>query len=131
MIERILIADDDFYYRDMLVNMFILNSCEISIALDQNIVLELLSKSNYDLVIIDFDLPGRPISEVLTLLKDHNGGTSIIIVTADHSLETEVAVRIAPGDFCFVKPFEASDMQDVLKRLTRKREQKRNLIENK
>ncbi len=114
MRKRVLIAEDDYYIRKVLVEFFTRVNFEIVTINDGCEVSEFLTNNNVDLILIDFHLPGKNGDEIMEEMQNNNIDIPVIVVTADDSVETERKIRKYRPAFLFFKPFEVSVLREVL-----------------
>lgn len=122
MAKRVLIADCDQYYRNILFNVFDKINCEIVTVFDGNDAVEFLSLGMFDIAVIDYDLPGKRGDEVICSMRSKYIEIPVIIVTSDNSIETERNVRSQGPAYFFIKPFSVNDMHEVVQRIFKQKE---------
>ena len=117
---RILLVEDD----QMLSN-------GVSLALTQNGYVvdhvrtgkdadQALSKTNYDLLVLDLGLPEMDGLEVLTNLRQRGKATPVLILTARDSLEDRIAgLDLGANDY-MTKPFHLEELEARIRALLRK-----------
>lgn len=72
--------------------------------------LSLASSQQFDVIILDLMLPGRPGLELLKELRSHGIQTPVIVVTAMGSVEDRVAGLKAGADDYLIKPFALPEL---------------------
>src|SRR5690242_14476279 len=82
--------------------------------------LELASGSQFDVIILDLMLPGRPGMEVLGELRSQGIRTPVIILTALGSVEERVSGLNAGADDYMVKPFSVVELMARLEAVSRR-----------
>jgi two-component system response regulator TctD len=88
---------------------------------DGHLVLrELLSRHDYDALVLDLDLPGRPGREVLAQLRRHDRRLPVLVLTARDSLAERVAVLHEGADDFMSKPFALPELEARLVALIRR-----------
>ncbi len=122
MKKRVLIADDDHYYRKMLVDALDQNNYEIVTAIDGADALKFITEHFFDLVILDFHLPQKKGDEIMKEMDDRCIDVPTIVVTADDSIDTERTIRSFGPAYLFIKPFEIKDMRKVVKKIFAQKE---------
>jgi DNA-binding NtrC family response regulator len=121
---KILLIDDDEWIRDSLGLFFELEKC-IFLALESaEEGLEELKKQDYDIIILDYRLPGMDGLEFLKQIQETQTHAIKILITAFGSKEVfSEAIELGVHDF-IDKPFSTEAIEDSLLRLTEEREQK-------
>lgn len=122
MSKRVLIADDDYFYRKLLINTFDKNNYEIVTAIDGNDAIKFLSESIFNLAIIDYHLPGKMGNEIMTIMREKGIEIPVIVITADDTIETERKIRSFGPAYLFIKPFSIDDMAKVVDKIFTERE---------
>ncbi len=118
--ERILLIEDTADVRHFLADSVLRpNGYDVLTAADGDEGLTLARDLLPDLIIADYQLPGR---DALALLRDLNNDDidiPMILITAEGSEQLAVeALRAGVRDY-LIKPFEATDLLDALERVLR------------
>ncbi|HST03861.1 MAG TPA: sigma-54 dependent transcriptional regulator [Chloroflexia bacterium] len=102
---RILVADDDHAIRELLTQI-LCDDYDVEEAVDGGQALEGIKSGKYDLVLLDFQLPGMNGIDVLKQLRDRQGELPVILITGHGS--PNIAIQASSlGVYGFVsKPFE-------------------------
>jgi CheY-like chemotaxis protein len=82
--KRILCVDDDSGTCELIA--MILRDCQVTSAANKAEAIRLASSSNFDLIILDNNLPDGLGTEIAVLIRVSDQETPIIFSTADHSL---------------------------------------------
>ncbi|WP_018689991.1 response regulator transcription factor [Ahrensia kielensis] len=82
---------------------------------------ELLRHTNFDLVILDVNLPGRNGLEILRSLRSRNDDTPVIILTARSQVDDRVVGLDAGADDFMIKPFDFRELSARCRVLARRR----------
>jgi two-component system response regulator (stage 0 sporulation protein F) len=114
MNRRVLIAEDDHYYHNLLLNFFKKFNYEIVPVFNGDSVIELFVESTFDLALINFNLPGKKVEEIMQMVNRELIETPIIITTTDDSIETERVIRSYGPAYLFIKPFSIDNMKKVI-----------------
>ncbi|HYK36031.1 sigma-54 dependent transcriptional regulator [Alloacidobacterium sp.] len=97
---RILIIDDEISIRESLETLLTIEGYNIDTAPEGESGLDLIDRSSYDLVLLDFALPGKNGLEILQLIRERNPDLPVIMITAygtvDHVVE---AIRSGAQNF--------------------------------
>ncbi len=122
-VKRILIAEDDFSNRKLMLKILHEKGCEADIACDGQEALEKYAKNIYGLILMDVQMPRLDgLSAIKTIREKEAAGaprTCIIAVTA-FALKHQQEEFIAAGaDGCITKPFDINDFWDEIKKYLR------------
>ncbi|REK15601.1 MAG: DNA-binding response regulator [Planctomycetota bacterium] len=82
--------------------------------------LELAAAQQYDAIVLDLMLPGRPGLEVLQELRDRGVRTPVIVLTAMGAVEDRVSGLQAGADDYVVKPFALVELMARLEAVCRR-----------
>jgi len=83
----------------------------------------LLSSESFDVVVLDWMLPGRDGIEVLKTLRAHGTKTPVLLLTARDAVEDRVLGLDAGADDYLVKPFAFAELLARLRALLRRADQ--------
>jgi len=112
---KILIVDDEDFLRNNLQNILGTAGYEIVAVEAGNSALELIKSSDFDLVLLDLNLPDINGLEVLRQIKKLNEETLVIIMTGYASVESAVeALKLGAYDY-IKKPFKADAIKLIIK----------------
>jgi DNA-binding NtrC family response regulator len=97
---RILIIDDEASIRESLETLLSLEGYAVETAPDGESGLDQIDRSGYDLVLLDFALPGKNGLEVLQLIRERNPDLPVIMITAYGTVDNVVeAIRTGAQNF--------------------------------
>ncbi len=114
---KILLIDDDEWIRDSLHLFFENEGCQIVTFETAEEALDLLKTSLFDIIIIDYMLPGMNGLEFLKRIRESSPITMKILITAYGSRKIlSDAIRIGIQDY-IEKPFTTSAIERSLERL--------------
>jgi DNA-binding NtrC family response regulator len=118
----ILIVDDEKNIRLTLSQALQPIGLRVDTAVNGEDALEKINKEEFNLVLLDFKMPGMDGLEVLRRLKEMRPRMQVIIITAFGSIESAVeAMKIGAVDF-IQKPFSPDEIRELVSRvLTRER----------
>lgn len=111
---RILIAEDEKKIADSLKQGLEENGFEAQVAYDGDIGLKLFRNENFDLVILDINLPGINGYDLCKAIRNINPGVPIVMLTAMNAVEDKIEGFDAGADDYIIKPF---DFRELLVRL--------------
>jgi two-component system, OmpR family, copper resistance phosphate regulon response regulator CusR len=119
---RILIVEDEKKIADTIKLGLTENGYQIDVAYDGNIGFKLYKADDYNLVILDINLPGMNGYELCKIIRADNPGIPIIMLTAMSTLNDKIEGYDAGADDYMVKPFEFKELllkiRVLLKRTT-------------
>lgn len=110
---RILLVEDDDDVRTLLQATFAENDFELLEAADGERALELFGERRPELVVLDWQLPGRSGREVLAELKSGTPAPRVLVLTAD----ARASVDAAGADAFLTKPFSPLQLLGEIDRL--------------
>ena len=117
---RILVIEDEPKAADYLQKGLSENGYIVDKSLNGIDGLHLVSQHNYDLVILDVNLPGLDGWDVLKLIRDRSN-TRVIMLTARGRLSDKVKGLDLGADDFLVKPFEFPELLARIRTLLRRR----------
>ena len=116
-----LLIDDDEWIRDSLSLFFEGEGCHLVAVETAEEGIEELRKQGYDIILVDYRLPGMDGLEFLKRIKESQPDALTILITAYGSKDVFLRARnIGVTDFVD-KPFTISTIEDTLSRLISKR----------
>ncbi|HVN47919.1 MAG TPA: response regulator [Bacteroidota bacterium] len=80
--KNVLIVEDDFVYRTFLVTLLRKTGAVCTISADSESAKTKLTAGHYDILILDYLLPGHNAMEIVKWLRERHSVTPILIVTA-------------------------------------------------
>ncbi|NNE65357.1 MAG: sigma-54-dependent Fis family transcriptional regulator [Pyrinomonadaceae bacterium] len=117
---RVLLADDDPVFLRLLPTQLANENFEISTATTGGSVLDVLEKREFDVVILDVDLPDISGIEVLKTIRTLESAPEVIMLTADTSLETGLtAMRAGAYDY-ITKPADSDQVKELIRKASDK-----------
>lgn len=118
MSARVLVVDDDDPIRNMVVRLLQFSGGELEVqsAEDGPTALQLLSQQEFDLLVIDYMMPGMSGVEVIrTLRAGHfNENIPVIMLTARSENHHLVESLEGGASFFVAKPFEPQELLDTV-----------------
>lgn len=122
---RILIVEDEKDLCQMIVKSLKESGYEVDIANNGNEAMELLDVENYDLIVLDLNLPEIDGMEILEEFRTFNQDTKIIILSARSQIKDKVEGLDKGANDYLSKPFHLDELEARIRSLTR-----RNFITN-
>ncbi|MBL0312870.1 MAG: response regulator transcription factor [Holophagaceae bacterium] len=108
--QRILVIEDDPAIRRGVLSSLRFNGYETLEAADEIAGLELARGENFDLLLLDLNLPGGDGLEILRAVREHSKTVPVIILTARGEQEDRVKGLKLGADDYVVKPFGALEL---------------------
>jgi len=125
---KVLIIDDEAAIRESLQILLEDEGYEVINAQDGEEGLTLLDAEAVDLVLLDFQLPGRNGLEILRDILERDSGTPVIMLTAYATLDNAKAALLGGAANFIAKPWTNEKLQaDVRAAIGRKRVQEENI----
>ena len=120
---KILLIDDDEWIRDSLNIFFESEGCHLEAFENAEEGIEALKKQSYDIIMIDYKLPGINGLDFLKQIKDSYPHAMKILITAYRNKEITSEV-IKTGTHVFVdKPFTTKTIKEALSQVIEEHEQ--------
>ena len=118
---KILIVDDEDRIRFFLSEILASDGHDVTTAENGKQALEIISEQEFDLALLDLNLPDMNGMQISAQLKERWPETTVIILTAHASLETSIeALRQGTHDYLF-KPCRASELRESIQNGLEKR----------
>ena len=121
-----LLIDDDEWIRDSLGLFFEEEGCHLAAVETAEEGLEKLKRQNYDIIIVDYRLPGMDGLEFLKRVRDSHPDALTILVTAYGSKDVFLKARKIGVQGFIDKPFTLKAIKDTLSDLLEQRKDSRN-----
>lgn len=81
---------------------------------------ELAIHGEFDVVVLDINLPGRSGFEVIAHMRRRNSPTPVLVITARNQLDDKISLLDLGADDYIVKPFDLSELEARLRAVTRR-----------
>jgi DNA-binding response OmpR family regulator len=107
---RVLIVEDERLLADAIAEGLRRQAMAVDVAYDGVAALERLAVNDYDVVVLDRDLPIVSGDEVCTTLVDSGAGTRILMLTAATAITQRVAGLGLGADDYLTKPFAFAEL---------------------
>jgi two-component system, NtrC family, response regulator AtoC len=118
---KILLADDDPILRKLLPHQLSADKFEVSTVGDGQETLQALSEEDFDVILLDVNLPEISGLEVLKMVRQSDDAPEIVMLTSDKSLQTGIeAMRRGAFDY-ITKPADAELLEAIIRKAVEKR----------
>ncbi len=118
---RVLLVEDEPYMAEAIRDGLRLEAIAADIAGDGHTALELLSVNDYDVAVLDRDIPGPSGDEVAKRIVASQSGVLILMLTAADRLDDKASGFELGADDYLTKPFELQELVLRLRALNRRR----------
>jgi two-component system response regulator QseB len=115
---RILIADDEVEFTELLKGRLCHEGNIIDTAYDGNRALELIKNNSYDIIFMDHNMPELTGLEVIRSAREIGTASKIVMVTAYEEMEDFLAKGVGADDY-LTKPVKLEDIDRVVGALKR------------
>ncbi len=117
---RVLIVEDELFLAEALQSGLRHEAIAADIALDGDDALEQVAVNDYDVVVLDRDIPGTHGDEVCAILSREQPGVRILMLTAATRLADKVGGFELGADDYLTKPFALQELIVRLRALARR-----------
>jgi two-component system, OmpR family, manganese sensing response regulator len=117
---RILLVDDEAEMADPLSLILKREGYQVDVAYDGDRGQELLADHDYDLLLLDWMMPGKAGVELCRELRAKGDTTPVLLLTAKDTIDDRVAGLDAGADDYLVKPFELRELLARVRALLRR-----------
>ena len=115
---NILIIEDERFQREMLKGFLAGEGHRVAEAKDGNTAIRQVQDGHFDLLLLDFKMPGMNGIEVLEKIKNINPEISVIMMTAYGTIETAVdAMKLGAVDY-IPKPIDLDQLLTLVNRIS-------------
>jgi CheY-like chemotaxis protein len=113
---KILFIDDEKSVREMSAKILALEGHQVTVASSGPEGLEALKEGGYDIVLVDFKMPGMSGLEVAKRVKEIDEGIAVVLVTGWMMEVDEEEAREQGVDSLLPKPFDFDDLCEAIER---------------
>ena len=117
---RLLIVEDEKQICDMVAKSLYDAGYEVDTCYDGEEALECILSEEYDLIVLDLNLPGMDGMEILKELRQKNEETKVIILSARGQIADKVEGLDAGANDYLSKPFHLAELEARIRSLTRR-----------
>lgn len=117
---RLLIVEDEKELNEMIAKSLRSSGYEVDTYYDGEEASEVIATENYDLVVLDLNLPGKDGMELLRTLRRDNKETRVLILSARNEIIDKVSALDAGANYYLSKPFHFDELDACVRSLTRR-----------
>ncbi|HEX6466119.1 MAG TPA: response regulator transcription factor [Terriglobales bacterium] len=117
---KILIVDDDPEISKLIQQGLTAEHYEVDIANDAEEAQAALKKTEYELILLDLNLPGKDGIGMLKEVRATDRKTPVLVVTGRSAVESRIECLDAGADDCLVKPFSFGELSARIRALRRR-----------
>lgn len=118
---RILVVEDEIDLQEAIAEGLRLDGYAVDTCGDGNEAYELIYVENYDLVILDLNLPGMDGLDVLNKIRKENGELKVLILSARDRVSDKVkGLDLGANDY-LTKPFDFEELEARIRNLLRRK----------
>ncbi len=107
---NILIIDDDQELRENIQEVLVREGYSVHLAKNGAESLEMVTRQEFDLILLDLIMPGMSGMETLLLLKRQKPQIRVVLMTAFSTIENAVEAMRRGADDYLTKPFKSADL---------------------
>ncbi|HUU39615.1 MAG TPA: sigma 54-interacting transcriptional regulator, partial [Desulfatiglandales bacterium] len=116
--KKVLLAEGDSTHLSLISDLFIKSGHHVSRAYDGLSAFEKIVRDHYDLVITELDLPHMDGIDLLKKIKEVNGSTPVILISANARVEEAVeAMKLGAYDF-LLKPLSTEMIEIIISQVS-------------
>ena len=117
---KILLAEDDLELAARLTEWLKFNKYTVEHVANGNDACQMLELSSFDLVVLDWDLPGKSGVEVCANLRNKGGSTPVLMLTGKDESQDKIQALDSGADDYVTKPFNMGELGARLRALLRR-----------
>ncbi len=125
---RLLVAEDDGSLASFLRKGLEAENYAVDVAGEGIGAAQMAREQDYDLLILDLNLPGSSGDEVLAELRQHKPALPVLVLTARSGVEDRVQVLDLGADDYLTKPFSFSELSARVRALLRRKQLPANAV---
>ena len=118
---RLLIVEDEKNLCDTIAKNLYGARYEVDTSYDGDDALDCILSEDYDLIVLDLNLPGTDGMDILKELRKKNEETKVIILSAKSQIADKVAGLDAGANDYLEKPFHLQELEARIRSLTRRK----------
>lgn len=107
---HILVVEDDHDLADTLADWLLYEGHQVEISCDGNDALQILGRDSFDLILLDWVLPGKSGIEICRTYRMSGGQAPVIMLTGKVSMDNKEIGFNAGADDYLIKPFNLKEL---------------------
>ncbi|WP_439630749.1 response regulator transcription factor [Shinella sp.] len=117
---RILVIEDSVDIAEAIESKLTRAGHHVTLAQDGISGEELAIHGEFDVVVLDINLPGRSGFDVMAHMRDQSSPTPVLVITARNQLDDKISLLDLGADDYIVKPFDLGELEARLRAVTRR-----------
>jgi DNA-binding NtrC family response regulator len=118
---NVFVVDDEKAIRDLIIEVLSADKYNLEVFSSADEVLKVISQKEFDVGLIDINMPGMDGIELVKILKSKKLLTELIIITGAASVNTAIeSMKLGCYDY-LTKPFRLNELQIVIQRAYEKK----------
>jgi DNA-binding response OmpR family regulator len=113
-VKRILLAEDEEVLRMLVVDTLEENDYQVDEASDGIEAVQLFDENNYDLLVLDYMMPGLTGLEVIHHVRQKNKEVKILMLSAKSQQFEQEKVIEAGANYFMAKPFSPMELKNMV-----------------
>lgn len=118
---RLLIVEDEKELCDTVAKSLYRSGYEVDTCYDGNEALDYIFSEDYDLIVLDLNLPGKDGMDILRELRETNEETKVLVLSARSQIADKVEGLDAGANDYMEKPFHLQELEARIRSLTRRK----------
>ena len=118
---RLLIVEDEKELCDTVAKSLYRSGYEVDTCYDGNEALDYIFSEDYDLIVLDLNLPGKDGMDILREVRETNEETKVLILSARSQIADKVEGLDAGANDYLEKPFNLQELEARIRSLTRRK----------
>lgn len=111
---KILVVDDEWNYREIMIKILEAKEYEVDEAENGNMAVEKVRKDSFDVILLDLNLPDINGIEVMRTIREFNETVVIIMITGCPSLDSSVEAASLGVYEYLIKPVEPAKLMQII-----------------
>jgi len=120
-VKRILLAEDEEVLRMLVVDTLEEEEYEVDEAADGTEAVQLFERNNYDLLVLDYMMPGLTGLEVIEHVRQKDKEVKILMLSAKSQQYEQEKVIEAGANYFMAKPFSPLELKDKIEDILNER----------
>jgi DNA-binding response OmpR family regulator len=117
---KILVVEDDVECADLVKKALVNNKNEVDVVHEGHAGLEWLSSQQYDIAIVDWELPGMSGMDLCRSFRSKRGETRILLLTGRNKVDDRIQGLDSGADDYLTKPFNLGELLARVRALLRR-----------